>query len=377
MRTSFVLPAGMVAALEPELPALAEEIVAAIRAEVAEYDRPMRGVFGRGIKTGVEDGLRRFLLQASGRRGDGGVYRGLGRGEHGAGRSLDALQAAYRIGARVAWRRLSVVAERSGVAVADQHRLAEAIFAYIDELAAESVDGYAAAQAAVAGERQRRREALAAALLRGEAPDSERLELAAERAAWPLPGRLAVLTCPAPAVGALARRLSGDVLADPTATPGRLIVPEPGGLVAEAAAAARAVEVPVGVGPVVAPPGAARSLEWAAGALALAGERPEAIEAEAHLVALMLRARPELGRALATRALAPLDDETPASRQRLSETLLAWLRHQGRRSAVAAELGVHPQTVRYRVARLRELYGARLEEPEARFELELALRQAG
>jgi DNA-binding PucR family transcriptional regulator len=37
---------------------------------------------------------------------------------------------------------------------------------------------------------------------------------------------------------------------------------------------------------------------------------------------------------------------------------------------------VHPQTVRYRLKQLRELFGARLEDPEARFELALALRAA-
>jgi len=41
---------------------------------------------------------------------------------------------------------------------------------------------------------------------------------------------------------------------------------------------------------------------------------------------------------------------------------------------MAAELDVHPQTARYRIARLRELFGEDLEDPDARFELELALR---
>ena len=45
--------------------------------------------------------------------------------------------------------------------------------------------------------------------------------------------------------------------------------------------------------------------------------------------------------------------------------------------AAASELRVHPQTVRYRLARLRELLGDTLEEPDARFELEAALRAAG
>ena len=41
---------------------------------------------------------------------------------------------------------------------------------------------------------------------------------------------------------------------------------------------------------------------------------------------------------------------------------------------MAAELHVHPQTVRYRLARLRERFGDALDDPSARFELALALR---
>ena len=41
---------------------------------------------------------------------------------------------------------------------------------------------------------------------------------------------------------------------------------------------------------------------------------------------------------------------------------------------MAAALDVHPQTVRYRVRQLRDLFGDRLEDPDARFELSLALR---
>ena len=36
--------------------------------------------------------------------------------------------------------------------------------------------------------------------------------------------------------------------------------------------------------------------------------------------------------------------------------------------------GAHPQTARYRLARLRELMGDDLDDPDARFELEIALR---
>ncbi|MDX6703089.1 MAG: hypothetical protein QOF26_3315, partial [Baekduia sp.] len=52
----------------------------------------------------------------------------------------------------------------------------------------------------------------------------------------------------------------------------------------------------------------------------------------------------------------------------------AWLDEPGQVSRVAERLGVHPQTVRYRMAQLRDLFGERLDDPEARFELALALR---
>ncbi len=50
------------------------------------------------------------------------------------------------------------------------------------------------------------------------------------------------------------------------------------------------------------------------------------------------------------------------------------MRHRGAASSAAAELHVHAQTVRYRVGRLRALLGERLDDPEGRLELELALR---
>src|ERR671922_174513 len=96
--------------------------------------------------------------------------------------------------------------------------------------------------------------------------------------------------------------------------------------------------------------------------------------AERHNLSLLLGADRRLARDVVERALAPFDGETELSRDRLRTTLEAWLRHRGRTEAVARALHVHPQTVRYRVARLRELFGPRLDDPDGRFELELALR---
>ena len=58
------------------------------------------------------------------------------------------------------------------------------------------------------------------------------------------------------------------------------------------------------------------------------------------------------------------------------ETALAYIRHRGNAVEVAAALNIHPQTARYRTARLRELLGEQMDDPDARFELEAALRAA-
>ena len=87
----------------------------------------------------------------------------------------------------------------------------------------------------------------------------------------------------------------------------------------------------------------------------------------------MLSADPEALADLRARVLAPLADVREGTSERLAETLRAWLLHHGRREAVAAELHVHPQTVRYRMTQLRELYGEALTDPRTVLELTVAL----
>ena len=87
----------------------------------------------------------------------------------------------------------------------------------------------------------------------------------------------------------------------------------------------------------------------------------------------MLSADPEALADLRARVLAPLSALPPATAARLAETLRAWLLHQGRRDEVAAALFVHPQTVRYRMGKIRELYGDRLDDPATVLDLTLAL----
>ena len=109
-------------------------------------------------------------------------------------------------------------------------------------------------------------------------------------------------------------------------------------------------------------------------------ERDEADESarpvwvEEHLADLVVGAESQALDDLAELRLAPLAGLRPASRQKLADTLYAWLRHWGQRAPMAAELNVHPQTVGYRLTQLRELFGDALDDPQVRFELELVLR---
>ncbi|MEK8169592.1 helix-turn-helix domain-containing protein [Streptomyces sp. M19] len=61
-------------------------------------------------------------------------------------------------------------------------------------------------------------------------------------------------------------------------------------------------------------------------------------------------------------------------RGRLADTLLCWLQCGRNANEAATRMNVHPQTVRYRLRRLEELFGDRLRDASVRFELELVLR---
>ena len=98
------------------------------------------------------------------------------------------------------------------------------------------------------------------------------------------------------------------------------------------------------------------------------------MRAEDHLTTLLLERDPSLLSELAERRLAPLTEASPSARGRLLETLEAWLEHHGNVPDVARAIHVHPQTVRYRLNQLRDLFGDDLDDPDARFELMVVTR---
>jgi hypothetical protein len=379
------LPPSLAAALRPVLPDLAEEIIAAIGRDVPDYARPLEGPFGRTLRIGVERALIRFVDEiAHPGKPDPrlrAVYVALGRGEMRAGRSLDALLGAYRVGARLAWERFVAAAESAGHEPEVIYRLGSAIFAYIDGISAESIEGYAEEQSAEAGERQSRRRALVRLLERDDVAEDEVRDLATV-ADWPLPASVAALVASTPDSSRLATRLGGEAIGAGDGEVSVAFVPDPDAPGRRAQIDAALEGVPAALGPAVPPARAHHSLARARAAhrLVVEGHLDEGggvVVADEHLAELVLHGGDRaLASDLAARSLAPLADLTPAARERLMATLRAWLDHPGQVQRVAALLGVHPQTVRYRVAQLRELFGDALEDPEARFELGLAVRAA-
>lgn len=388
------VPATARARLRPIVLGTGDEIIATVRAEVAEYALSMDGEFGRRIRLGVSVALDQFLdlLGTDAALPDTRVYFELGRVEHRHGRTMDALQSAYRIGSRVLWRRIAAASDTGngdGDRAADDlglgpdaiFRLAEALFAYIEQLAAASVSGYAYEQSLAAGSRQARQHALVERLCRTPAPEPPELDALAREAEWAPPKSVGALVVAEESLATVCRRLPPDIAASVVDRVGVVFVPDPDGpgrldAVADALRGTAAV-----LGPTVTPDQTPRTVTRARAAWALQqdGHLPDdgLVRADDHLLVLLLHADVTLTADLVAQRLEPLRRMTATARDRAVTTLTAWLDAHGDVAEAATRLHVHPQTVRYRLARLREAFAGVLDDPVGRLEVALALRAGG
>ncbi|MBG6225115.1 hypothetical protein IWX63_001680 [Arthrobacter sp. CAN_A2] len=375
------LPPEVSDRLRPLTPDLVEAIIQAVPQLVPAYARPIEGKFGRGLRRGVAASLERFLelpgtalpaLSDQSRQ----LVAGLGRGEFRQGRSMDALLGAYRMGARVTFREMSRRSMEEGLGPAVVVDLGESIMAYIDELSAVSAEAYAFEQSERAGAVDRRRAELLELLLLGQA-DETALRQAASLADWAVPAQVAVVTLPLDRARGIRQRLGPGAIVVERETDAVALVPERG-----ARQRAELDRVLTGRSAAIGPAGGldqvAQSLRLAVLAASMLppreGSEERPVWADEHMTEVVLAAEPSAVGELARRRLAPLAGLPDIQRIKLEETLLAWLRHWGQRAPIAEELGIHGQTVGYRVQQLRELFGDDLKDPKVRFELEIALR---
>lgn len=370
-------PADIVTTLRTGIGRLSTEVIREIQARIPEYARPADEVYIKVVRTAVEQAIDGFLTRMENPDApwDPEPFRMIGRGEAAEGRNLEPLQTALRLGARVSWRRLTEIAEPLSLSPQSLYDLGEAIFVYLDQLADAAAEGFDEARAHAAGEMERRRNRLLDLLLSQPAAGAEAIAELAKTAGWRLPKTVACVALDDQHGSYRRPALPPDVLtrlerADPC-----LLVPDPRGQGQALETALRGLKA--AIGPAVPLPAAATSLRWAADALELSrrGVLPRGLlRCADHMATLVVFKDEELVSSLAETRLAPLAHLRPTQQDRLAETLLAWLRYGRGAGEVAARLHVHPQTVRYRLRQLEELYGDQLTDPDIRFELEIVLR---
>lgn len=303
------------------------------------------------------------------------MFDQLGRAQFQQGRDLNGILTAYQAGARVAWAHISHEAMQVGLDIRRLSRLAETLFMLTHDISARTTDGYVREQSERGLVSHRARGELSG-LLMSTLPDRTAVLLAADQAGWAVPDELAFV-------------LVRDEDDPPLATRPRLdpewlvvhvndvvgwLVPWVAGI--EPRLRRALVDVPAVIGPPVAVTEARRSMRVARGARRLqdAGVLPaRLVFVPEHIDTLLVHRNPELLAALRSRVLEPLTRLPEASRDRLAETLTSWLRNFGSRSAVAQDLHIHPQTVRYRLDQLKGVFGDALDDPAQRAQLFLAL----
>ena len=360
------MPSGVARALRPALPGVVDEVIDAVQEAVPVYSGGLDPTVRNGVHVAL-DGFLELVEGGSPSLPERDVYVRFGRAERRNGRSLDALLAAYRAGARAAWRGLADAGADAGVDPRAMYTLAEAIFAFIDDISSASAEGHAFEDSLVASELASRRRRLLEALLAEPAVAGEELARLAADADWTLPERAAVLAFDAPAA-----RMPTDAVVGELG--GRWWAVVAGSSRSELSRALRGGRG--GLGPTVPLAGLSSSAARAALALEIAGEG-ELVVASERMLDLLLRADLGLSADLAGSALSPLDALPAGQRDRLLETLAAWLDAHGEARPAAERLHVHVQTVRYRMERLREVFGDALDDPARRLELALALRVRG
>ena len=382
--TRIVSLGDLVPLLIDELPAIIDEVVEELGAEAPDYAQLLREDSDI-VRETAEAALHRLVALAENGPANGSpqlpetsaLFEEVGRIEWREGRSLATLLSAYRAGARVTWGRLSRAALRRGVDPEALVQLAEAVFVFVEDLSSASARGYVDEQHSTAVERERLRAELAE-LLMAERADLGVVRAAAARAGWPLPVSVSLV------IADPATTTAHELLArlDTTCLPLRrpelvgAIAPDLHGPARRSRLTRALAGMRVVVTNPVLPDQLPSTLAPAMVALRLLSDGvidDDPLFVADHYDALLVHRDDRLLAALRNQVLAPLKAQPAGAQQRLEETLKAWLMHMGDHRAIAGELHVHPQTVRYRLGRLRQLFGAALDDPSYRLRLTLAL----
>lgn len=371
------LPAELAPAMRPRLPAVIRAVATAVTEATPAFTGVAEQKFRSDAWTAVEVALHHFLdlvgttdpaLPPRVRE----VFVALGAAEAREQRGPEALLAALRMASRLLLRHLGeVLAELRPLDVETLVDCADAVSGYVDELAAASTDGFAQQVREQSGDGDRLRRQLADLLLAGGAP-AEVVAAAATRVGWPELDTVVPVVLAVGHARDVRFRFGVDGL---VVERGRdaVVLLRAGPRTSRSALAATLYGRAASVGPELPWPQVPQAVRLAELTATAAPPTADVVFADDQLTTLAVQGQPDALAVLTVRRLAPFESLRPAGREELLRTLHSWLRHWGARTAVSAELFVHPQTVSYRVKRLRALLGDDLADPDRRFELLLVL----
>ncbi|NBH10298.1 PucR family transcriptional regulator, partial [Amycolatopsis sp. SID8362] len=226
------LPTELARRFRPHADPLARRILEEVQRAVPEYAKPLEGEFGKVIVLAIEQAVLSCIDSIedlpSTQDDWASLFVEVGRRVHHDGGSVNSLQAAYRAGGRAAWRYIAELGQAHRFPAAVLCIGAEAIFAYVDEISAYSVEGYTLAQAMATGTLERRRRRLLELLLATPPSSPSTLATMAEAARWPMPEQVAVIalepwTGPHPP----SLHFADDVLVDLDSAEPCLLTPHP------------------------------------------------------------------------------------------------------------------------------------------------------
>lgn len=382
------VPPALAHFMRPLLDELTTDITDEVQRRIAEYGPGPDGVNLTSTRLVINQAVTYFVNHVEDplapRDQLDETLRRLGRAMAYEGRRLESLRSAFHIGAGLAWKRLHSIASRRGLPAAMLGDIGDDLFDYIDSLGEQSSLGFHEAQTQLTDAAHQWRQRVLELVLAGQAAPHGELAAHAAAGGWEMPVEVALVAIASspeaelPSVRMLHPSALGTMYSDRPV----VLLPAP-----VTPALRNEIEVlfadhRVAIGCEVPLADAASSLRWARRALDLAeagliADEP-VIDCREHVGMLWIHAEPMLADIVAKSSLQPLFNEPRHSRRILGQTLLHWISTQNPSAPAMAEaLGVHPQTIRYRLKRLRDIFGNSMDDPRTRLEMFFALRATG
>ncbi|KRF19048.1 hypothetical protein ASG90_03980 [Nocardioides sp. Soil797] len=370
------LTAEVVATYRPRADALSQRISDRISREVAAFTNPRsHGLIAEALSSAVS--LFVDALAGAPTRGSSvaGFYRWLGQIEGEAGHDLDAMRAAHHIATHEVWEELRTMRDELGLTADTVGRIAHTLNDFQSQLLDNAMRGFAQGRLA---RRVDPREPLFRALVRPV--DLAELRAVAAAVSWSVPATLTVAGC-------RPRHPTGGLGDHPDVITGThrgmlVMIGREGAVQALARRVTASHDGPITISSELDATAVHHGVRWCARALHLIAEgvidaaETGIVRCADHERELFLYADPELRRRTDEQLLAPLLVETVKQRACLAETMLVWLQTRDSAPAIAPRLGVHEQTVRLRLRKIRALFGDRLDDPKETVGLLSALESA-